>query len=133
MNDMVIPDTYCWVDSKSGATESIPFLIWQYYPKWFRKAGGEKVKVVQFGWFNLYHMQNFEESQNIKVPGPDSSCATHYTQMVWGHQDGVRWPSPIGLVQIASRLVFRGDSESEEGNFYFSKNNLLDYFIIRLF
>ena len=33
MNDMVIPDTYCWVDSESGATELIPFLIWQYYPK----------------------------------------------------------------------------------------------------
>ena len=55
MNDMVIPDTYCGVDSESGATELIPFLIWQYYPKWFRKAGGEKVKVVQFGWFNLNH------------------------------------------------------------------------------
>ena len=49
MNDMVIPDPYCLVDSESGATELIPFLIWQYYPKWFRKAGSEKVKVVRFG------------------------------------------------------------------------------------
>jgi hypothetical protein len=80
MNDMVIPDTYCCVDSKSGATELIPFLIWQYYPKWFQKASGEKVKVVQFGWFNLYHMQNFEENQNIEVPGPDSSCVSCDTQ-----------------------------------------------------
>ena len=23
MNDMVIPDTYCWVDSESGATELV--------------------------------------------------------------------------------------------------------------
>ena len=80
MNDMVILDMYCGVDSKSGPTKLIPFLIWQYYPKWFRKAGNEKVKVVQFGWFDLYQMRNFEESQNIKVPGPDSSCASCYTQ-----------------------------------------------------
>ena len=53
MNDAVIADTYCWVDSKYVATESIFFQIGQYYPKWFQKAGGEKVKVVQFGWFNL--------------------------------------------------------------------------------
>ena len=80
MNVMVIPDTYCWVDSKSGAPKWITFLMRQYYPKWFWKAGSEKVKVVWFGWFNLYQMWNFKESQNIKVPGPDSSCASCYTQ-----------------------------------------------------
>ena len=49
-------------------------------PKWFCKGGGEKVKVVQFGWFNSYQMQNFKKSQNIKVPCPGSCCAYHYTQ-----------------------------------------------------
>jgi hypothetical protein len=80
MDDMVFPDAYCQVDSGPGVPEWIPFLMGQYYPKWFRKAGGEKVKVVQFGCFNLYQMRNFKESQNIKVPGPDSSCASCYTQ-----------------------------------------------------
>ena len=69
-----------WQARGSGTTELIPFLIWQYYPKWFRKAGGEKVKVVRFGWFNLYHMRNFEENQNINIPGPDSSCVSCNTQ-----------------------------------------------------
>ena len=118
---MVIPDTYCWVDSESGATEFIPFLIWQYYPKWFWKAGSEKVKVVRFGWFNLYHMWNFEEiriwrSQVLILP-----VYPAIPKMVLGNQDKVRWPSPIWLVQIAYKLVFQGDSESEEGNLYFSK------------
>ena len=40
------------------------------------------------------------------------------TKMVWEYQDGVRW---LSLVQIASWLVFQGDFESEEGNFYVSK------------
>ena len=46
-------------------------------------------------------------------------------KMVWGHQDGVKQPSPIRLVQIASRPVFQGASESEEGNCYFSNDSQL--------
>ena len=67
MNDMVILDMYCGVDSKSGPTKLIPFLIWQYYPKWFQKAGDEKVKVVQFGWFNLFLDQFFKEIVNLQT------------------------------------------------------------------
>jgi hypothetical protein len=79
MNDMVIPDAYLWVDSKSGVPKSISFLIWQYYPKWSWKAGGENIEVAQFGRLKLYQMQKFEEIQNMKVSGSDSICETHYT------------------------------------------------------
>ena len=63
LNILNMVNTYVYIlypprSAMSGATELIPFLIWQYYPKWFWKAGGEKVKVVRFGWFDLYHMQN---------------------------------------------------------------------------
>ena len=71
-------------------------------------------------------MQDFEENQNIKVPGPDSSCASCYTQNGvgipgWGWVIISNWAG-----QIAYRQVFQGDSESEMGNFYFSMNNLLE-------
>ena len=51
-------------------------------------------------------------------------------KMVWEYQDGVGPSSLNGLVQIASKLVFQRDSESEEANFHFSINNLLELFII---
>ena len=76
---MVIPDTYLWVDSKSGVPESISFLIWQDYPKWSWKASGENIEVAQFGRLNLYQMWNFEEIQNMKVLSPNSVRETHYT------------------------------------------------------
>ena len=73
----------------------------------------------------MYHMQNFEE---IKIWRSQVLILPVYPpipKMVWENQDKVRWPSLIWLVQFAYRLVFQRDSESEEGNLYFSINHLI--------
>ena len=56
-------------------------------------------------------------------------CIPLYPKWCGRHQDGIRWPSLIGLVQIASRLFFQEDSESEEGNCYLSKNYFIYVYI----
>ena len=46
--------------------------------------------------------------------------ASPIPKMVYGHEERVRKCSLIGMVQLVSRLIFQGESKSEEGNLKFS-------------
>ena len=91
----------------------IPFLIRQENLKYSRKAGGLKFDLLHFGWFNLYQDPFFEEIMNLATELLHLAWACAISKMVIGDKEGVGKCSPIVMIQLWSRLDFKGESISE--------------------